>query len=213
MAVYTPKPNAETRIDVLHALIKAYPLGVWVSMGQGELVANHIPFDIDTERGEFGTLVAHVARANPIWRESPSSVPCVVTFQGPQTYITPSWYPSKHEHGKAVPTWNYAVVHAHGVPAFIYDRAWLYDHVSRLTARHEASQALPWAVSDAPPEYMDKMIGSIVGVEIPVANLQGKWKMGQNRSASDQLGVVAGLMAKRDSQAVGVAEIMQANLR
>ena len=211
--MYIPKANEETRCDVMHALIQAHPLGVWVSIGKGELIANHIPFDLDPARGEFGTLVGHVARANPIWRESPSAVPALVTFQGPQAYVTPSWYPSKHEHGKAVPTWNYAVVHAHGVPVFIQDKAWIYEHVSRLTSRHEASQALPWAVSDAPADYMDKMIGSIVGVEIPISRLEGKWKMGQNRSESDQLGVVAGLMAKRDSHAAGVVEMMQANIR
>lgn len=210
--MYTPKQNEETRTDVLHALIMAHPLGVWVSIGKGELVANHIPFDIDPGRGEFGTLVGHVARANPIWREPASAVPGVVSFQGPQAYVTPSWYPSKHEHGKAVPTWNYAVVHAHGIPSFIQDKAWLHNHVSRLTTRHEASQALPWAVSDAPADYIDKMIGSIVGVEIPIGRLEGKWKMGQNRSESDQLGVVAGLIAKRDPLAAGVAEIMRQNI-
>ncbi len=211
--MYTPKANEETRSNVMHALIRAHPLGVWVSIWAGELVANHIPFEIDSDRGEFGTLVGHVARANPIWREQPSEVPGIVTFQGPQAYVTPSWYPSKHEHGKAVPTWNYAVVHAHGVPRFIQDKAWLYDHVTQITTRHEASQALPWAVADAPVDYMDKMLASIVGVEIPILRLDGKWKMGQNRSESDQLGVVAGLTAKRDSQAAGVAAEMKANLR
>lgn len=209
--MYTPRQNEETRIDVMHALIRAHPLGVWVSMGDGELIANHIPFDIDPARGEFGTLVGHVARANPIWRQPPSAVPSIVTFQGPQSYITPSWYPSKHEHGKVVPTWNYAVVHAHGVPAFIQDKAWLHAHVSSLTSRHEASQALPWAVSDAPANYLDKMISAIVGVEIPIARLSGKWKMSQNRTESDQLAVVAGLLAKRDPQAAGVAEVMRSN--
>jgi transcriptional regulator len=181
-------------------------------LGDGELIANHIPFEIDPARGEFGTLVGHVARANPIWRQPPSAVPSLVTFQGPQSYITPSWYPSKHEHGKAVPTWNYAVVHAHGLPVFIQDKGWLHEHVSRLTSRHEMSQALPWAVSDAPADYVEKMIGAIVGVEMPIGRLLGKWKMGQNRSKPDQLGVVAGLLAKRDPHAAGVAEVMRANL-
>ena len=207
--MYLPEKNEETRLEVLHGLIRSHPLGVWVALGGDELVANHIPFELDATRGELGTLVGHVARANPIWKQPPSPVCSLVTFQGPQSYITPSWYPSKHEHGKAVPTWNYAVVHASGTPSFIEDAAWLHSHVSRLTDRHEASQALPWAVSDAPPDYIDKMIRSIVGVEIPIRRLTGKWKMGQNRSAPDRLGAVAGLMGRGDAQAHGVADVMQ----
>lgn len=212
-AVYTPKSNEETRMDVMHALIRAHPLGVWVMASGSELVANHIPFDIDPVRGKSGTLVGHVARANPIWRLPPSNIPGVVTFQGPQSYVSPSWYPSKHEHGKVVPTWNYAVVHAHGIPVFIQDQVWLHEHVSRLTSRHEATQKQPWAVSDAPSDYIEKMIGAIVGVEIPILKLAGKWKMSQNRSQPDQLGVVAGLQARQDPQAAGVADVMQANLQ
>ena len=211
--MYTPKQNEEARVDVMHALIRAHSLGVWVMMGDGELIANHIPFDIDPTRGEFGTLVGHVARANPIWRMPHSAVPGIVTFQGPQSYITPSWYPSKHEHGKVVPTWNYAVVHAHGNPTFVQDKTWLHAHVRSLTSRHEASQALPWAVSDAPADYLDKMIGAIVGVEIQILQLAGKWKMSQNRTESDQLGVVAGLLAKHDPQTAAVAEVISSNLR
>lgn len=207
--MYTPKPNEETRIDVMHALILAHPLGVWVSLGDAGLVANHIPFEIDATRGECGTLVGHVARANPIWKQIASDVPSLITFQGPQSYVTPSWYPSKHEHGKAVPTWNYAVVHAHGAPTFIQDRTWLHEHVSSLTNRHEASQVLPWAVSDAPADYLEKQIGAIVGVEIPIQKLEGKWKLSQNRSTPDQLGVIAGLMARSDGQAADVAALMQ----
>jgi transcriptional regulator len=211
--MYTPTQNEETRTDVMQSLIRTHSLGVWVSMGDGELIANHIPFDIDPARGEFGTLVGHVARGNPIWRQPPSTIPSLVIFQGPQGYVTPSWYPSKHEHGKAVPTWNYAVVHVSGVPVFIQDKSWLHEHVSRLTDRHEASQALPWAVSDAPGDYVEKQIAAIVGVEIPIEKLTGKWKMSQNRSMPDQLGVVAGLLARQDPQAAEVAAVMQGNLR
>jgi len=207
--MYNPKQNEETRTEVMHSLIRTHPLGAWISMGDGELIANHIPFDIDPARGEFGTLVGHVARGNPIWRNPPSAIPTLVIFQGPQVYITTSWYPSKHEHGKAVPTWNYAVVHAVGVPVFIQDSAWLHQHVSRLTDRHEASQALPWSVSDAPADYVDKQLAAIVGVEIPISKLTGKWKMSQNRSMPDQLGVVAGLLARKDPRAADVAAVMQ----
>jgi transcriptional regulator len=211
--VYTSQQNEETRVEVMQAHIRAHSLGVWVALGDGELIANHIPFDLDASRGEFGVLIGHVARANPVWRQLPAAVPSMVVFQGPQSYITPSWYPSKHEHGKAVPTWNYVVVHAHGVPRFIQDKAWLREHVSRLTDRHEASRALPWAVSDAPEDYLEKMLGAIVGLEIPITRLEGKWKMSQNRSESDQLGVLAGLLGARNAQASGVAEVMRANLQ
>lgn len=210
--MYTPELHKKTRQEVMHDLMRAYPLGVWVSLGDAGLVANHIPFDIDTTRGEHGTLVGHVARANPIWRKPVATVPDLITFQGPQAYITPSWYPSKHEHGKVVPTWNYAVVHAYGTPTFIDDPAWLHQQVTALTLRQEASQVLPWAVSDAPGDYVNKLIGAIVGVEIPIRKLEGKWKMSQNRSQPDQLGVVAGLGAKSDTQATGVAALMQRRL-
>jgi transcriptional regulator len=211
--VYVPKQNEETRVEVMHALIRSHSLGTWVTLGDEELVANHIPFDIRPECGEFGTLVGHVSRANPIWSRTPSEVLGLVIFQGPQSYITPSWYPSKHEHGKAVPTWNYAVVHAYGRPSFIEDKSWLYDHVSSLTRRHEASQSLPWSVSDAPADFTERMIGAIVGVEIPIQKLIGKWKMSQNRSESDQLGVVAGLTEQGDAQSAGVARLIQKSLR
>ncbi len=209
--MYLPSQNQETRPEVLQSLIRMHPLGAWVALLDGELIANHIPFELDPARGEFGTLVGHVARGNPVWKKQPSTVANLVTFQGPHSYISPSWYPSKHEHGKAVPTWNYAVVHAYGTPVFIEDPAWLRAHVTVLTDRHEASQALPWAVSDAPEDYLSKQIAAIVGVEIPIQKVVGKWKMSQNRSMPDQLGVVAGLMAKGSPQASVVAGIIQGN--
>lgn len=210
--MYLPKQNEETRLDVLHALIRSHPLGLWVSPGESELVANHLPFEIDATRGEFGTLVGHVARANPVWKRGVSVIPHLVSFQGPQSYISPSWYPSKHEHGKAVPTWNYAVVHVHALPTFIEDRDWLLAHLQSLTDHHEASQALPWAMSDAPEEYIDRMIGAVVGVELRIQSLTGKWKMSQNRSIADQMGVLAGLMTRSDTAASGVAGMIQDNL-
>ncbi len=210
--MYNPKQNEETRLDVLHALIEAHPLGTWVALGDGALQANHIPFEIDASRGEFGTLVGHVARANPIWKELKSGVPSLIIFQGPQAYVSPSWYPSKHEHGKAVPTWNYAVVHASGRPSFIEDSAWLRSHVNQLTNRHEAAQVLPWAVSDAPEDYLERMLAAIVGVEILIDNLAGNWKMNQNRSEADRIGVVAGLMSKGNSDSIGVASTMRSRL-
>ena len=210
--MYLPKIHEETRLDVLHELIRAHSLGTWVSAEETGLNVNHIPFVIDRSRGEFGTLVGHVARANPVWKAPATGLPSVIIFRGPQTYITPSWYPSKHEHGKAVPTWNYAVVTAHGRPEFIEDGTWLYRHLAELTDTHEASQALPWKVDDAPHAFTDKLIAAIVGVEIPIQRIEGKWKTNQNRADHDKMGVVAGLLARGDDDAVAMASLVQSHI-
>ena len=207
--MYIPKQHQELDVSVLHSLVRSHPLGAWVTLARGELVANHVPFLLDVTRGELGTLVGHVARANEVWKSLSATAESVVIFQGAQCYITPSWYPSKHEHGQAVPTWNYAVVHAHGIPRVIEDRDWLYAHVNELTDRHEAEQAVPWKVSDAPVEYIDRMLQSIVGIEIPIARLFGKWKVSQNRSESDKLGVVAGLLNRSDDVAREMAPLVR----
>ena len=197
--MYTPKPNEETRVEVMHELIRAHPLGTWTLLGADDLLTHHIPFQLDAGRGPFGTLVGHVARANSVWRSPATAVRSVVSFQGPQVYVTPSWYPSKAEHGKVVPTWNYAVVHVRGAPTFIHDRDWLLAHVSSLTDAHEAGEPVPWAVADAPAEYTERMLGAIVGVEIPIERLLGKWKVSQNRPDGDRAGVVAGLVRRGDA--------------
>jgi transcriptional regulator len=206
--MYVPKHYEESDISVLHALIRSQPLGTWVTFDDGELLANHIPFLVDSARGKHGTLIGHVARANPVWQTFSKTVNSVVAFQGPQTYITPSWYPSKHAHGKAVPTWNYAVVHAYGMPRAIENRDWLFQHVNQLTDVHEADQAVPWKVADAPQEFTDKMLQAIVGIEIPIDRLAGKWKVSQNRSQPDRLGVVAGLSAREDAQSREMASLV-----
>lgn len=211
--MYVPPHFAETDESVLHALVAAHPLATWVTQGDGELIVNHVPFLIDPARGKHGTLVGHVARANPVWRSFSPSVPSVFVFQGAESYITPSWYPSKHAHGKAVPTWNYVVVHAHGIPRTIDDDAgWLLAHLRRLTETHEAAQALPWKLSDAPEDYVKQMINAIVGIEIPVDKLVGKWKVSQNRSEADKLGVVAGLLANGAPRQLEMAELVRAQL-
>jgi transcriptional regulator len=207
--MYIPKYHEETDTAVLHALVRAHPLGAWVTQAQGELLANHIPFLLDTARGEHGTLVGHVARANPIWQTFSALVESVVIFQGAESYITPSWYPSKHAHGKAVPTWNYAVVHAHGLPRSIEDPQWLLQHVTALANTHEAGQALPWKVSDAPADYIDQMLKAIVGIEIPITRLVGKWKVSQNRPQADRLGVVAGLESRDDARSNDMAALVR----
>jgi transcriptional regulator len=207
--MYVPKHFEERDITVLHALIRSRPLGAWVTQADGALLANHIPFLVDSEKGEHGTLIGHVARANPIWQSFSKEMASVVIFQGPQSYISPSWYPSKHAHGKAVPTWNYAVVHAQGLPRAIEDRDWLLQHVTQLSDVHESGHAVPWNVSDAPPDYIDKMLNAIVGIEIPITTLAGKWKVSQNRPFPDKLGTIAGLHGRADANSREVAALVQ----
>ncbi|MDP2371664.1 FMN-binding negative transcriptional regulator [Rhodoferax sp.] len=207
---YLPPHFDETDRATLHALVQAHPLGTWVVQHQGELLVNQIPFLLDAERGEHGTLVGHVARANPVWQVLASGAPSVVVFTGPQAYVSPNWYPSKHAHGKAVPTWNYATVHAHGVPQVFDDPARVLELVTRLTQRHEAAQAQPWQVSDAPADYLQSMLKAIVGIEIPVRRWVGKFKLSQNRPQSDRLGVAAGLIGQTTPQATAMAALVQA---
>lgn len=191
--MYLPRHFEESRIEVLHALVRAHPLGALVTLGAGGLEANHIPFEIDPDPAPFGTLRGHVARANPVWRELSRGGDALAIFQGPSTYVSPSWYPSKQADGKVVPTWNYAVVHAYGPLRAIDDAAWLRAFVERLTDRNESPRAARWRVTDAPADYVDKMVTAIVGIELPVSRLIGKWKTSQNRGAADRAGVVAGL--------------------
>jgi len=207
--VYLPEHFEERDVGVLHALMRAHPLGTWVTLAGGELLANHLPFLIDAERGEYGTLVGHVARANPVLQRCSRELASLVVFQGPQAYVSPSWYPSKQAHGKVVPTWNYAVVHASGVPHAIEDRDWLHALVSRLTDEHESGRAIPWQVSDAPADFIERTLASIVGIEIPIATLRGKWKMSQNRPPADRAGTAAGLRERGDAQALAVAALVQ----
>ncbi|MFT5656976.1 MAG: transcriptional regulator [Gammaproteobacteria bacterium] len=205
LKLQVPKFNEETDVATLQALIRSQPFGAWSTVADNEIVINHIPFVLHPDRGELGTLVGHVARSNKIWSAFSTDISSIVVFQGYQAYISPSWYPSQHEHGKAVPTWNYIVVHAHGIPSVIDDREWLLQHVSELTDIHESDQPLPWKVSDAPKEYIDQMLGAIVGIEIPISKLNGKWKLGQNRPEPDKLSMIAGLMSSPNAQAQGLA--------
>jgi transcriptional regulator len=208
--MYLPGHFEESRVGVLHELIHAHPLGALVTLTPDGLDANHIPFEVDPEPAPFGTLRGHVARANPVWREFPRDVEALVIFQGPGTYVSPAWYPTKQETGRVVPTWNYAVVHAHGPLRVIDDKDWLRDFVTKLTNRHEAERGgEPWHVTDAPADYIDTMLGAIIGLEIPLTRLVGKWKMSQNRPAHDREGVVDGL--RRDSGASGteIAELVR----
>lgn len=206
--MYLPTHFEEPRTERLHALIHSYPLGTLITQDRGgPLQADPIPFILDSGPGEHGTLRGHVARANPLWRETREDADALVVFQGAQNYISPAWYPAKAEHGKVVPTWNYIVVQARGRLRAIDDREWLRAFVTRLTERHEARQPLPWQVTDAPADYIETMLGSIVGIEIELCSLIGKWKASQNRSAADRSGVVEGLtaLAARDGNAGAAA--------
>ncbi|MBX3665209.1 MAG: FMN-binding negative transcriptional regulator [Burkholderiales bacterium] len=197
----------ESRIEVMHALIRAHPLSTLVTVSGGIAEANHLPLLIDPDPSPNGTLRGHVARANPLWRQLPEGEVLAV-FQGPQVYVTPSWYPSKREHGRVVPTWNYAVVHVRGPLVIRDDRAWLLDLVSRLTARQESPMPQPWAVGDAPADYIERMLEAIVGIEIPVARIEGKWKVSQNRSEADRAGVAAALAQADDPRSRAMAELV-----
>jgi len=207
--MYMPKHFEEPDPEVLRALMRSHPLGTWVTHANGALSVNHIPFLVDSGKREHGTLIGHVARANPIWKSISRESASVVIFQGPQTYITPSWYPTKHAHGKAVPTWNYAVVHVHGMPNVIEDRDWLLRHVTALSDLHESKRAVPWSVSDAPPDYIDTMLNAIVGIEIPIRTVVGKWKTSQNRPLPDKLGTIAGLYERGNQDSQQMAALVQ----
>ncbi|HSF30074.1 MAG TPA: FMN-binding negative transcriptional regulator [Candidatus Tectomicrobia bacterium] len=207
--MYIPKHFEEPRVEILHELIRAHPLAALVTLTPEGLDANHLPFEIDPEPAPFGTLRAHMARANSFWRDFSREVQALAIFQGPQTYISPSWYPTKQETGRVVPTWNYAVVHAHGPLRVIEDRGWLRQFVERLTTRHEASRSQPWKVLDAPADYIDKQLGAIVGVEMPITRLIGKWKASQNRPARDQDGVIEGLLQEGRESATAMAGLIR----
>lgn len=195
--------------ETLFALMASHPLGAWVCQGRDGLIANHIPFLLDRSRGPFGTLIGHVSRANPVWRELGSAGPSVVLFQGPQAYITPGWYPSKAEHGEVVPTWNYVVAHAHGVARAVKDRDEVFDMLERLVTAHEAARPSPWAVSDAPAPFMEKMMRAIVGIEIPIDRLEGKLKASQDEAMPDRHGTVRGLRDQACDTARAMAALVQ----
>ena len=191
--MYQPPHFREDRIDVQHALIRSHPLGLLITAGPGGLMANPIPFLVDPAASEKGTLRAHLARANAQWRDLEAVEECLVVFQGPQAYVTPSWYATKQETGKVVPTWNYATVHAWGRPRVIQDESWLRSQIDDLTALREAARPEPWQVSDAPEPFVSAQVKGIIGLEIPIARIEGKWKVSQNRPEADRAGVARGL--------------------
>ena len=192
--MYQPPLHREDRLEVQHGLIECHPLGLLISLGTDGLLANAIPFLLQRGAGSFGTLQAHLARANPQWHNlEGQKILCV--FQGPQSYVSPSLYETKRETGKVVPTWNYAIVQARGVAQLRDDPAWLDVQIDALTKRHEGKRDHPWEVSDAPRQYIESQLRGIVGVEIEIEAIEGKWKVSQNRPEADRRGVAEGLEA------------------
>ena len=210
--MYIPTHFEETDVTRLHELVRANPFGTLVTVTPTGLDANHIPFLVSPGPPPFGTLHGHVARANPVWRDARTDAEALVIFQGADRYISPSWYASKQETQKAVPTWNYVVVHAHGPLRFIDDSAWIRTHLEALTREHESSREAPWSVGDAPPGYIDAMMQHVVGIEMPIARLTGKWKVSQNRSPRDRQGVVEGLSREGTASAAAMAELVRRTL-
>lgn len=209
--MYVPSHFEESRPEVMHELMRRHPLATLVTLGGDGLNANHIPFEIDPRPAPFGTLRAHVARSNPVWREQANEVESLVVFQGAHAYISPSWYATKQEDPRVVPTYNYMAVHAYGRLRVVEDPAWLRELLERLTDANEAnahgagSTGL-WHVSDAPGSYIEKMMTAIVGIEIPLSRLVGKWKVSQNQPHVNRESVERALRAKGGEMGSGMAD-------
>lgn len=199
--MYLPRSFHETREDALRALMRDYPFATVITAGAAGVAANHLPLELAGDR-----LHGHVARVNELAKAD--GVEVLVIFQGPDAYVSPNWYPSKHETGREVPTWNYAVVHVHGRLRVVEDKAWLRTLLERLTERHEAGQVSPWRVDDAPADHVEKMLGAIVGLDIAIDRIEGKFKLSQNHPARNRAGVVDGLRARAHRHDHDLASLM-----
>ena len=206
--MYIPRFNEETRLDVMHALIETQPLATLVTMSSSGLIATHLPVVVARGEGPHGTLRGHLSRANTQWRDLNPSVEALAIFAGAHHYITPSWYPEKVEDGKVVPTWNYAVVHAYGPLKIIEDPTWLHSHLNTLVTQHESSFPTPWQISDAPADYIASQIKGIVGLELPVTRIQGKWKVSQNKSEPTLRAVEQGLEDLNTPEALAMRDLV-----
>jgi transcriptional regulator len=198
--MYQPPHFREERVDVLHALMRAHPLAALVTNAGGRLDANHIPMLLDADRGSHGILRAHMARGNDLALRHDPAFEVLVIFQGIESYISPSWYETKRQTGKVVPTWNYVTVHAHGRLTLIDDPAWLLTQITALTGEQEGSRDAPWHVGDAPDTFIQSQIKGIIGLEIEITSLEGKWKVSQNRPEADRAGVIEGLAGQGDAE-------------
>lgn len=207
--MYIPKQFDEPNVEVMHELMRSHSLATLVTLSDGGLNANHIPLSVCVESGPYGTLRGHVARANPLWMDAVPDQEVLAIFHGPDAYITPNWYPTKQETGKAVPTWNYTAVHAYGRLRVIDDAAWLRTQLEALTAQHESAFAEQWRMADAPSGYIEKLLGAIVGIEIAITRLSGKWKVSQNQPAENQAGVIQGLSKSAAPNACLMAALVE----
>lgn len=198
--MYTPAHFAITVSAELHRIVRDHPLGALVTHGESGLDADHIPFEFDPATGELGTLTAHVARANTLWQRCPSGTRVMVVFRGAEAYISPNWYPSKHEEHRQVPTWNYEVVHAHGTLTVHDDERFVRGLVARLTRQHDATEPKPWKMADSAPEYIDAMLRNIVGIQIAVTSLVGKSKLSQNKEMRDRHSAASTLALRGHSE-------------
>jgi transcriptional regulator len=208
-AHFDPPPAAGDGADVLHAFIRQYPLAALVTSGADGLDASHVPVILHADAGAHGMLRCHLARANPQWKTIGSSTPVLAIFQGSEHYITPSWYVSKQEHGKVVPTWNYIAVHIRGKATLFEEPAALLHHLQSLTDQNEAPFAQPWSIHDAPEGYIAALTKAIVGVEISIESIEGKWKASQNRPPADRQAVVAGLRSLHSPAGTAMAELVK----
>jgi len=206
--MYLPEHFAEHDPAELRRLIAEYPLGTLVTLATEGLSANHLPFELAAGAGPHGALLGHVARGNRVWQDFSGEHEALVIFQGPSAYVSPNWYPTKAETHRHAPTYNYAVVHAHGRLIIHDDEKWLRGLLGRLTKRMEAPQPKPWKLGDAPQDYMQQLLGGIVGIEIEVSRLAGKWKVSQNRLPVDRNGAADGLRATGEPEAVAMADLI-----
>ncbi|MEI7428930.1 MAG: FMN-binding negative transcriptional regulator [Betaproteobacteria bacterium] len=208
--MYIPASFQEQHPENLHQLMQAHPLGLLVTHGISGLLASPLPFLLYPDEGEFGVLRVHLARANPHWKDLAGLAECLVVFQGPQGYVTPSWYPGKLETHKVVPTWNYATVHAWGTPSVIDDAAWLRRQLNDLTDYHEKPRLQPWSVDDAPADFVAAQMKAIIGIEIPIRRIEGKYKLSQNRNQADRAGVLKGISDVNDPHRnTGLTDLME----
>jgi transcriptional regulator len=206
--MYLPSLFREDRPDVLAGLMRDYPLATLVTLGKSGLIASHIPLIYEPIADSPGVLHGHVARVNTQWQDARTDGEALAIFQGPEAYVSPTWYATKVETGRVVPTWNYAVVHAYGTLETYSEPERLRSHLELLTATHEASFSLPWTVNDAPKTYIDSMIAAIVGIDFHITRLEGKWKVSQNRPAEDREGVVRGLRNQGEPRKLAIADLV-----
>ena len=207
--MYIPPLFREDRKQVLQQLMRQHSLATLVTVGDDGLIANHLPLIYHPDCGEHGTLRGHMARANSQWKTATSAPHALAIFQGPSSYVTPSWYPSKADAGKVVPTYNYAVVHAHGPLRIVEDPDALLQHLHSLTNQHESAFHERWSVNDAPPDFIRGLLNSIVGIELPIVKLEGKWKVSQNRSLADREGVARGLRSLGEDESRSMADLIE----